>query len=116
MILGFLLYVAIPLATLWLIARGQKKTRIVVSIVSAIVIALLAFSTRISASQCEMTLRYHDEFIRPFSILMDRLQTMSDQGDEGSVKAMIKRLSEAEITTTNAPGNTNTLWQFIDEK
>ena len=115
MTLGYLFYVVVPLAALWFIARGQKKTRIIVSIVSAVAIAVLAFSTGISAAHREMTRRYYDEFIRPFTMLIDRLQTLSDQGDGEAVKAEIKRLSDAEITATSNTGNTNTLWQFIDE-
>jgi len=113
--LQLLFFVILPLIAIWLIARKGHATRVITFIISVIAVAVLAFMTGFNACQHHLSRRYYEEFIQPFTILMDHLKGLSDHNDREALSAEINRLAEAQITYVPKGGNTNTLWRFVDE-
>ncbi len=113
--LQLLFFVILPLIAIWLIARKGHAARVITFIVSIIAVAVIAFMTGFSACQHHLSRRYYEEFIQPFTLLMDHLKALADQNEYEALSSQINRLAEAQITYVTKGGNTNTLWRFVDE-
>ena len=108
-IVAFILYVAIPLVGLWLIARGGHATRVVTAIVSAVIISIIAFMTGTNANNKSASSSFQDNFARPLQEIATELHSLLEGKEYDKAITIIQSLSECELDLSPSAGNTNTL-------
>ena len=113
--LQVLFFVIVPVIAVWLIARKGHATRIVTFIITVIAVGVIAFMTGFNACQHHLSRRYYEEFIQPFTILMNHLKILSDDKEYVTLANQITSLAESRITYEVDAGNTNTLWRYVDD-
>ena len=80
MVLMALIYVAIPLAAIWLIARGGHAARVITFIASVIVVAFIAFGTGRSMYEHDARAAFMEQFGYPFRVLSEHLHGLLTTG------------------------------------
>jgi hypothetical protein len=108
-----LIYVVIPLATIWLIARGGHATRVITFIASVIVVAIIATGTGFSSQEHSARAAFENQFSRPFHDLSEHLHDLLIKGQVEQATALSERMMKLELRFSTRSNETNTLHDFV---
>ena len=113
MVLLALIYVVIPLVTIWLIARGGHATRVITFIASVIVVAIIASGTGFSSHEHSARAAFENQFRRPFRDLSEHLHDLLIKGQVEQATALSERMMKLELRFSARSNETNTLHDFV---
>lgn len=113
MVLMALIYVVIPLAVIWLIARGGHATRIIVFIASVIVVAFIAFGTGRSMYEHDARAAFMEQFGRPFRDLSEHMHDLLTNGHADQATVLSEQMMKLELRFSTRAVETNTLRDFV---
>ena len=111
--LGILIYVAIPLATIWLIARGGYATRVTAFIASVIIVAAIAFATGLNMHKHSARAAFMEQFERPFRDLSEHLHDLLTTGHVDQATVLSEQMMKLELRFSMSGDETNTLRNFV---
>ena len=113
MVLMALIYVVIPLAAIWLIARGGHATRVITFIASVIVVAFVAFGTGRSMYEHDARAAFMEQFGRPFRDLSEHMHGLLTSGHADQATVLSEQMMKLELRFSTSGGETNTLRDFV---
>lgn len=108
-----LIYVVVPLAALWLIARGGHATRVITFLASVIVVAYIAFGTGRSMYEHDAHAAFMEQFGRPFRDLSEHMHGLLTSGHADQATVLSEQMMKLELHFSTSVGETNTLRDFV---
>ena len=113
MVLMALIYVVIPLAAIWLIARGGHATRVITFITSVIIVAFIAFGTGRSMFEHDASAAFMEQFGRPFRDLSEHMHGLLTNGHADQATVLSEQMMKLDLRFPASGGETNTLRDFV---
>ena len=111
--LMILIYVAVPLAAVWFIARGGRATRVITFIASVIVVAIISFGVGRGMQEHSAHAAFMEQFGYPFRVLSERLNGLLTTGQSEQATVLSEQMMKLELRFSTKGGETNTLREFV---
>ena len=108
-----LIYVVVPLAAVWLIARGGHATRVITFIASIIIVAIISFGAGRGMNEHSAHAAFMEQFGYPFRVLSERLHGLLTTGQADQATVLSEQMMKLELRFSTSGGETNTLRDFV---